>query len=158
MLVVDVRPWQADDMSESTTTKATVPNRYDADCNACGGRVLAGTGIIAGRMVGGSRRWLVRHTDAACTPPTNRPVRPEDWPCMVHGPGDDECLGDRCLTAERMARRPAANVCRRHGNTYDAQFASANGCWECHMERAIAARDEDERVAVANYKMNRDAR
>lgn len=47
-----------------TTTQNT--NKYAAKCNGCNGDLAPGEGVLVGRMVGGSRRWLYRHTDGAC--------------------------------------------------------------------------------------------
>lgn len=52
----------------------------------------------------------------------------------VHGPGDDECLGARCIVGV-TPRRGA--VCGRHGELLDNEGV----CWECDAERQIAVRD-----------------
>lgn len=52
---------------------------------------------------------------------------------------------------------PPATVCPRHGCDLEpATFARFNGCWECCMEADVQARDRQEAVAVATYKMHRD--
>lgn len=133
-----------------TTTTNTRTNRFAAPCNSCGSTVQPGAGILIGRMVGGRRQWLVRHLNAeACV----RPVRRQTCSGDVHGPGDDECLGARCVQALNDRRRAASvryeqdhgRVCRRHGAPIDAQ-----GCWECNMESDIsAAEDAEERARMA---------
>lgn len=46
-------------------------------------------------------------------------------------------------------------TCKRHGNRPEAEFAPT-GCWECHAESAESARDRDEDIAVAEFKLDRD--
>lgn len=86
-----------------TNTNQLRPNRYAGRCNGCGQHVEAMTGVLLGRMVGGSRRWVVRHRDGDCYACPAPRVLEEDHPCQVHGPGDDECLGSRCVTGRRPA-------------------------------------------------------
>lgn len=122
-------------MSTATTTEK--PNRFAGSCETCGNTVPANEGILIGRMVGGSRRWLVRHHYGECNIAPRRDA--ETHRCLVHGPGDDECLGDRCLTGERLARQRTLPICPHHGGPLDM-----DGCWECNMERDEAARDRED--------------
>jgi hypothetical protein len=46
-----------------TTTNT---NKFATKCNSCQGDIAPGAGVLIGRMVGGSRRWLYRHDDGAC--------------------------------------------------------------------------------------------
>jgi hypothetical protein len=71
-------------------------NKYVGTCDKCGATVPAG----AGRLTFDRGRWLVSHVDRC--PTRIARVLPEDWPCQVHGPGDDECKGDRCVGADRI--------------------------------------------------------
>lgn len=130
-----------------TTTPKT--NRFAAKCEDCGRTVPAGAGTIKGKMIGGTARWLVVHTE--CPMPTPPKRNTETHQCLVHGPADDECLGDRCLTGRTT--RPVAQVCARHGNAHEAGFL--NGCWECDMEAAIARRDDAEERRRMDWKMGR---
>lgn len=52
----------------------------------------------------------------------------------VHGPGDDECLGARCIIGVHVRR---GAVCGRHGEPLDNDGA----CWECDAEREVQRRD-----------------
>lgn len=61
-------------------------------------------------------------------------------PCAsdIHGPGDDECLGARCLVGPPRLPTPGT-VCARHG-----ERLHWGRCWECDAERDIAERDRNE--------------
>lgn len=138
------------------TPKNPRPNQYAGDCNRCGAPVAAGAGILLGKMIGGSGRWLVAHTE--CPKPITTADELLDWiggeasdgwPCEIHGAGDDECVmgrrGKSCITTPRRSGSTlgATGGCFRHG---DVPFDPAvlNGCWECDMEAAIAKRDAEE--------------
>lgn len=130
-------------MTNTTTTAKT--NRYPTSCNRCNDRLEPGEGVFIGRMVGGTRRWLYECPEGTCDTARLRPRRDaETHRCLVHGPADDECLGDRCLTGDHLARLRTLPICSRHGGPVDT-----DGCWECNMERDEAARDREDGMISA---------
>lgn len=123
----------------------TRTNKYDATCEKCDRTVIAGTGILKGRMVGGSRRWLVEHT----TCPVVRRI--ERCSGDVHGPADDECLGARCVQAMTTRRREASARYEADHGRYPyvgmtwPQVLEANEHFDGETEIRTAARTEWER-------------
>lgn len=106
----------------------------------CGAKVRRHPGYPDATICDHGHDRLPIEVDLAPFGPAWQREQEEDHPCLVHGPGDDECLGPRCITGK--AGWSQASVCIRHGNPHDAQFL--RGCWECDMEAAIAKRDREE--------------
>lgn len=56
----------------------------------------------------------------------------------IHGPGDDECYGDRCKVGPTRSLQQATR-CARHGD-----YLSRGICWECEAEAEIQRRDRED--------------
>jgi hypothetical protein len=133
-------------MTNTTTTKR--PNRYAAPCNACGLTVPAGEGVLLRKE---GNRWLVGHAPCpGMIEPMGAPVLRTRCSGDVHGPGDDECRGARCV--QPMRRTPIMH--RYVGMTW-SEVREANEFFDGERDAEAAAHQE---WVIANARMILDAK